>query len=122
MHNTGCRYGNWQPDYVHGPRFVTRDQLQLPVDRVPWNAEHQCGVRRRLEHCLGFNDGPSAAAATAATPTTPPPTPPPPHPPPPPPGTSNEPAGMTLIDQRPFNSLAEHAAPYFPAWDTDPQL
>jgi hypothetical protein len=29
---------------------------------------------------------------------------------------------MTVIDERPFNSLAEHAAPYFPAWDTDPQL
>jgi uncharacterized protein YjdB len=42
--------------------------------------------------------------------------------PPPPSGSSNEPAGMTLIDQRPFNSLAEHAAPYSPAWDTDTSL
>ena len=45
-----------------------------------------------------------------------------PPPPPPPPGTSNEPSGMTLIDERPFNSLAEHAAPHVPAWDTDVQL
>jgi hypothetical protein len=29
---------------------------------------------------------------------------------------------MTFIDERPFNSLAEHAAPYFPAWDTDSWL
>jgi hypothetical protein len=29
---------------------------------------------------------------------------------------------MTFIDERPFNSLAEHAAPYIPSWDTDPQL
>jgi hypothetical protein len=29
---------------------------------------------------------------------------------------------MTLIDQRPFNTLAEHAAPYIPSWDTDVQL
>jgi len=43
-------------------------------------------------------------------------------PPPPPPGSSNEPSGMTLIDERPFNSLAEHAAPYSPAWDTDTSL
>jgi len=43
-------------------------------------------------------------------------------PPPPPPGSSNEPAGMTLIDQRQFNSIAEHAAPYSPAWDTDNSL
>jgi len=43
-------------------------------------------------------------------------------PPPPPPGSWNEPAGMTLIDQRPFNSIAEHAAPYSPAWDTDNTL
>ena len=43
-------------------------------------------------------------------------------PPPPPPGSSNEPAGMTLIDERPFNSLNEHAAPYSPAWDTDTNL
>jgi uncharacterized protein YjdB len=41
---------------------------------------------------------------------------------PPPPGSSNEPSGMTLIDERPFNSLAEHAAPYSPAWDTDTNL
>jgi hypothetical protein len=43
-------------------------------------------------------------------------------PPPPPPGSSNEPSGMTLIDQRPFNSLAEHASPHVPAWDTDNSL
>jgi uncharacterized protein YjdB len=43
-------------------------------------------------------------------------------PPPPPPGSSNEPTGMTLIDERPFNSLGEHAAPYSPAWDTDASL
>jgi uncharacterized protein YjdB len=43
-------------------------------------------------------------------------------PPPPPPGSWNEPTGMTVIDQRPFNSLAEHAAPYSPAWDTDNTL
>ena len=43
-------------------------------------------------------------------------------PPPPPPGSSNEPAGMTRIDDRPFNSLAEHAAPFAPAWDTDNSL
>jgi uncharacterized protein YjdB len=43
-------------------------------------------------------------------------------PPPPPPGSWNEPTGMTVIDQRPFNSLAEHAAPYSPAWDTDTSL
>ena len=47
---------------------------------------------------------------------------PPPPPPPPPPGSTNEPVGMTFIDERPFNSLAEHAAPYFPAWDTDSWL
>jgi uncharacterized protein YjdB len=41
---------------------------------------------------------------------------------PPPPGSSNEPTGMTLIDERPFNSLGEHAAPYSPAWDTDASL
>jgi uncharacterized protein YjdB len=41
-------------------------------------------------------------------------------PPPPPPGSSNEPAGMTRIDDRPFNSLTERAAPITPAWDTDP--
>jgi hypothetical protein len=35
-------------------------------------------------------------------------------PPPPPPGSFNEPAGMTLISQRPFNSLNETAG-----WDTD---
>lgn len=34
----------------------------------------------------------------------------------------NEPAGMTLIDQRPFNTLAEHASPHDPAWDTDIEL
>jgi uncharacterized protein YjdB len=41
---------------------------------------------------------------------------------PPPPGSSNEPSGMTLIDERPFNSLNEHAAPNNPAWDTDNTL
>jgi hypothetical protein len=43
-------------------------------------------------------------------------------PPPPPPGSTNEPTGMTLIDERPFNSLAEHASPHVPAWDTDASL
>jgi uncharacterized protein YjdB len=43
-------------------------------------------------------------------------------PPPPPAGSWNEPTGMTLIDQRPFNSIGEHAAPYSPAWDTDNTL
>jgi len=38
-------------------------------------------------------------------------------PPPPPPGSSNEPAGMTFISQRPFNSLQED-----PSWDTDNTL
>ncbi|HEV7389094.1 MAG TPA: Ig-like domain-containing protein, partial [Gemmatimonadaceae bacterium] len=38
-------------------------------------------------------------------------------PPPPPPGSSNEPAGMTLIKQRAFNSLQED-----PSWDTDTQM
>ena len=52
-----------------------------------------------------------SASVTATTP-----------PPPPPPGSWNEPAGMTLIDERPFNSLTEHAAPYSPAWDTDSNL
>jgi uncharacterized protein YjdB len=47
-----------------------------------------------------------SASVTATTP-----------PPPPPPGSWNEPAGMTLIDERPFNSLTEH-----PAWDTDSNL
>ena len=37
----------------------------------------------------------------------------------PPPGTFNEPSGMTFIDQRPFNTLAENAAPHVPYWDTD---
>jgi hypothetical protein len=46
----------------------------------------------------------------------------PPPPPPPPPGSYNEPAGMTLIDSRPFNTLAENAAPHSPAWDTDVTL
>ena len=40
----------------------------------------------------------------------------------PPPGSYNEPAGMTFIDQRPFNSLQEHAYPYIPSWDTDNTL
>ena len=43
-------------------------------------------------------------------------------PPPPPSGSWNEPTGMTFIDQRPFNSLAENAAPHVPAWDTDNSL
>jgi hypothetical protein len=43
-------------------------------------------------------------------------------PPPPPPGSSVEPTGMTLIDQRPFNSLQENASPHSPAWDTDNSL
>jgi len=42
--------------------------------------------------------------------------------PPPPSGTSNEPAGMTFIDQRPFNTLDENASPHSPAWDTDSTL
>jgi uncharacterized protein YjdB len=37
-------------------------------------------------------------------------------PPPPPPGSSNEPAGMTMIADRPFNSLQENP------WDTDNTL
>ena len=39
-------------------------------------------------------------------------------PPPPPPGTwrGNEPAGMTLIDERPFNSLTETDSPHVPFW------
>jgi uncharacterized protein YjdB len=41
----------------------------------------------------------------------------PPPPPPPPPGSSNEPAGMTLLKQRAFNSLQED-----PSWDTDSQM
>jgi uncharacterized protein YjdB len=43
-------------------------------------------------------------------------------PPPPPPGSSNEPSGMTFIDQRAFNSLTENAAPHVPGWDTDVTL
>ena len=38
-------------------------------------------------------------------------------PPPPPPGSSNEPSGMTLISERPFNALNETAS-----WDTDNTL
>ena len=39
-------------------------------------------------------------------------------PPPPPPGTwrGNEPAGTTLIDERPFNSLTETDSPHAPFW------
>jgi uncharacterized protein YjdB len=43
-------------------------------------------------------------------------------PPPPLPGNSNEPSGMTFIDQRPFNTLQENAAPHVPYWDTDNSL
>lgn len=32
---------------------------------------------------------------------------------------ANEPGGMTFIDERGFNSLAENASPHNPAWDTD---
>jgi hypothetical protein len=69
LHNTACRYRNWQPDDVHGARSVARDQLQLPADRIPWNAERQCGLWQSLEHCFGFNDG-RATATTATTATT----------------------------------------------------
>jgi uncharacterized protein YjdB len=41
----------------------------------------------------------------------------PPPPPPPPPGSSNEPTGMTLLKERPFNSVNED-----PSWDTDNSL
>jgi len=39
-------------------------------------------------------------------------------PPPPPPGTwrGNEPAGMTFIDERPFNSVTEGDSPHAPFW------
>jgi hypothetical protein len=75
MHNAGCRYGNWQPDDVHGGRSVTRHELQLPAGSVPWNAERQRGVRQPLEHCLGFDNwrattATATAAATTATATT----------------------------------------------------
>jgi hypothetical protein len=71
LHNTGCRYGNWQPDDVHGPRSVARNQLQLPVDRVPWNAERQCGLRQPLERCFGFDNWrATATTTTTATATT----------------------------------------------------
>lgn len=35
---------------------------------------------------------------------------------------ANEPGGMTLVDERPFNTLAEHASPHDPAWDTDIEM
>ncbi len=34
----------------------------------------------------------------------------------------NEPTGMTFIDERPFNTLAENASPHVPFWDTDNTL
>ncbi|HJQ10304.1 MAG TPA: Ig-like domain-containing protein [Gemmatimonadaceae bacterium] len=58
-----------------------------------------------------------ASATTTAGSSVPPP-------PPPPSGIwrANEPAGMTFIDERPFNTLQENAAPHSPAWDTDNTL
>jgi hypothetical protein len=64
----------------------------------------------------------SASITVSAAVSTPPPSSDPPPSSPPPSGSSNEPSGMTLIDQRSFNSLNESASPHNPAWDTDNTL
>jgi hypothetical protein len=73
VHNAACRHDHRRLDDVHGPWSVAGDELQLPADRIPWNAERQCGLRRPLEHCLGFDNwratATTAATATATAPT-----------------------------------------------------
>lgn len=34
----------------------------------------------------------------------------------------NEPGGMTMVDERPFDTLDEHISPHVPGWDTDATL
>jgi hypothetical protein len=66
LYHTSRGYGNWKPAQLHSSRTHTIDELQLPADRVPGNAEPERGIRKPFKYRLSHNDSLGTAAACSS--------------------------------------------------------